>query len=93
MIFWNTVLVGLAIVAAAVGLYGLHRLCLWLEQRGLLFYIHKKPGSTAGCFTALQQAIEPQTKHVLHVKEEKRQHSENEAPGQGDADAPSTDRR
>ena len=33
----------IAAVSALVALYGLHRLALWLEARGWLYYIHKKP--------------------------------------------------
>src|SRR5437867_1480853 len=78
-LFWGAMgLVGLA------ALYGLHRLCLWLEERGLLYYKHKKPSSSAAsCFVALQQFLEPPSQHVLHVKEEKRHPAEEDAGGQG----------
>lgn len=79
-LFWAAL--GLAGVAA---LYGLHRLCLWLEARGLLYYKHKKPSSSAAsCFVALQQFLEPPAKHVLHVKEEKRHPVEEAAGGPGE---------
>ena len=56
-----------------------------LEQRGWVFYKHKKPSSSAAsCFVALQQVLEPQIQHVLHVKEEKRRHAAEGAPGQAD---------
>jgi hypothetical protein len=86
MDIWRVVLWGLGAVGAVAAVYGLHRLCLWLEERGWLYYLHKKSGgSTAGCLTALQQALEPQTRHVLHVKEERRGRAEEDAPGEGDA--------
>jgi hypothetical protein len=76
---------GLVIVGGAAAVHGLHRLCLWLEQRGWLYYKHKKSaGSAAGSLVALQQALEPQTRHVFQIKEEKRHHAEEEAPGEGD---------
>lgn len=87
---WYVVLLALAVFAGAAGLYGLHRLCLWLEERGQLYYWHKKPGSSpASSLVALQQAIEPTAKHVLHVKDEKRAHAEDEGDGKrltGDSD-------
>jgi len=33
----------------------------------------------------LQKAFEPQTQNVLQIKDEKRHHSEEEAPSGGDA--------
>jgi hypothetical protein len=43
MEFWNGVMWGVLVVAVIPGLYGLHRLCLWLEMRGWLYYRNKKP--------------------------------------------------
>ena len=60
------------LLAAIAALYGLHRLCLRLEDRGYIYYRRKRPtGSSAGCLLELQQALEPQTKHVIQVKDEK----------------------
>ena len=85
MSFWNTVLWGLIIISIVAALYRFHRLGLWLEKRGWLFYKHRKPTSgAASCFVALQQVLEPPIKHVLHVKEQKRHYNEEGVPGQGD---------
>jgi hypothetical protein len=85
MNFWNAVLWCLIIVSGLAALYGFHRLALWLEERGWLFYKHKKPtSSAASCFVALQQVLEPPVQHVLHVKEEKRNQAEEGVPGRGD---------
>jgi hypothetical protein len=92
LLLWSLIIVG-----GPLALYGLHRLCLWLEDRGWLYYKHKKPSSSpASCFVALQQVLEPPIHHVLQVKEEKRCHAEQEAPGQGelsptDDNCPDTD--
>jgi len=80
MDFSSAVLCGLVLVAAGAALYGLHRLCLWLEECGLLYYKHKKPGDNrAGCLLPLHKALEPQTEQVYRVKEAKRN---QRAPGQ-----------
>ncbi len=51
-----------------LALYGLHRLGLWMEDRGYIYYVRKKPtGSAAGSFVALQKIIEPQAQHVIQV--------------------------
>src|ERR1017187_5031011 len=82
-LFWTICLVG------GFGLlYALHRLALRLEERGHLYYLHKKPTGGAGCFVALQRAIEPQIQHVIHVTAESRLHGEKGGSGQGDPDDP-----
>jgi hypothetical protein len=84
ILFWSGCVVG-----GSGALYALHRFALYLEDRGHLYYLNKKPrGGGAGCFIALQQAIEPQIQHVIHVSQEIRQHSEEGASGQGDPDDP-----
>jgi hypothetical protein len=73
---------GLAILGGLAALYGLHRLCLWLERHGWLYYKHKNPSSSAAsCFVALQQVLEPPVKHVFEMKQERRTHAEGETPG------------
>lgn len=68
----HVLLWSLLIVGGPVVLYGFHRLCLWLEKRGWLYYMHKTPTSSpASCFVALQKALEPPTQHIHQVKEEK----------------------
>jgi hypothetical protein len=77
-------------VAGAACLYALHRLALWLEERGHLYYLKKKPkGGAVGSFVAFQRIIEPQIQHVIHVNEESRLHGEERGSGQGDFDNPS----
>lgn len=71
------------VVAVGCALYGLHRLALWLESKGQLYYLNKKSETGAAtAFVALQQVLDPPAKHVLHVKEQKRSHSEEDG-GQG----------
>jgi hypothetical protein len=75
----------LVLVGGPLALYGLHRLALWLEARGHLYYIHKKPrGGGAACFVPLQEVLEPGSQHVVQIKEEKRDESEEGLPGAGD---------
>jgi hypothetical protein len=89
MTLWQAILWGLAILGAAAAIYGLHRLGLRLEERGWIYYWHKKPsGSAAGAFVAMQKAIEPRVQYVLQVEEEKQSHAEGEAPGDLDRPAP-----
>ena len=81
MLWSGLVASGVALLAGV--LHGLHRLGLWLEKRGLLYYRDRKPErSAAGCLIELQKHLEPSTKHVIELRQEKRQHCEREVPGQ-----------
>jgi hypothetical protein len=75
------------VVGGALGLLALHRLALHLEERGHLYYVNKKPKSSAiGSFVALQRALEPQVQHVIQVKDERHLQGEKGDSGQGDPD-------
>jgi hypothetical protein len=75
--FWTFV-----VLAGLLALYGLHRLALWMEERGHIYYLHKKPkGSAVGCFVAFQQAIEPRVEHVLKVDRVNQQFIDDIAEG------------
>jgi hypothetical protein len=76
----------LFIVAAPPILYGLHRYCLYLEDRGYLYYWYKKPhGGSGSIFDPLQEIIQPQIRHVLEIKDELPVKSEDD---RGDPDRP-----
>ena len=69
----------LVIVAAPPILYGLHRYCLYLEDRGYLYYLHKKPQSSgSSMFNPLQEIIQPQIRHVLEIQDELPKKSEDD---------------
>jgi hypothetical protein len=72
---------GLILAAGIVGCYGLHRLALWLESRGWIYYVRRTPSWGSSCFSALQEAIEPQSRHVFHISEERRSSDEDDTPG------------
>ncbi len=59
-----------AIVAVVVGLYELHRLALWAEQRGWIYYRRKRAGGDAlgNAFLELQSLAQPDRKHVLDAR-------------------------
>ena len=63
-----TAIIWTALAAGTV--YGLHRLGLWMEARGWIYY-RKKRGSSGGLGTAfleVQSLLEPSARHVLEVK-------------------------
>jgi hypothetical protein len=68
---WQLIAVALGLAALPVVVYLLHRLCLFLEARGYLFYLHRKPDSSAAAsFVALQKIVEPRMQHVLETEDE-----------------------
>jgi hypothetical protein len=59
-----------AAIAAVAALYALHRLGLYLESRGLIYYWHKKP-SGGSAYNPLQEIYQPQIRHVIGVREQR----------------------
>jgi hypothetical protein len=76
----------LAIPGGLAALYGLHRLGLWMERRGWIYYRHRSPrgGGSGGGFVALQEILEPPARHVFHITEQRRSIFEERVPGDGD---------
>ena len=87
MRIWVFLLWSCLITGGVLALYGLHRLGLWMEDRGYIYYWHKKPsGSAAGSFVAFQRLIEPQAQHVIQVARVNHLRGDEEPSGQGDPD-------
>jgi hypothetical protein len=77
------------VIALGLGaLYGLHRLALWMEEHGYIYYLHKKPkgGSAIGSLVAFQRAIEPRAEYVIQAEQVNQEIAEEGASGQGDLD-------
>ncbi len=62
------------ILSAAAGglmLYGLHRGCCYLEDRGYMYYRKKRAGTTSGSvFQELDRLTRPSVQHVEQVRDE-----------------------
>ena len=75
MLLWLTVI-------AAV-LYTLHRICLWMESRGWIYY--RKSGDYAtragSAMLEVQSLLQPEKKHVIEMKRD--QKAESDAQGEG----------
>jgi hypothetical protein len=79
---WNALVWIMLALDGIVAVYGLHRLALWMESRGWIYYLNKKPrGSAMGSFVALQKVIEPRAEHVLHVARANHVIGEEGVPG------------
>ena len=80
MALWQWLLGAFIVVGLFVALFWLDRFCLWLEDRGWLYYRRKKPSSSAAsAWVAMQQFIEPGVKHVVQIKQERRSEEDEEA--------------
>ena len=62
----------LFLAAAALALYGLHRLALWMEARGWLYYVNSNPTTSAlsQAFLEVQSIVDPGKKIVLETMRE-----------------------
>ncbi|HVP00123.1 MAG TPA: hypothetical protein VMT15_18760 [Bryobacteraceae bacterium] len=66
MIFWS--------IAALLGLYGLHRLARWMEDKGWIYYQTKRahPDAMGAAALELQRLVNPGAKHVLEITRQRR---------------------
>ena len=73
----SVVLWGVALVA---GLYGLHRLALWMESRGWIFYMKTRASSGAlgSAFLEIQSIAQPEKKYVLEIRQDQRAERDDE---------------
>ncbi len=64
----------ICVVAIAAGLYALHRLALWMETRGWIYYMHSSGGSTraGSAMLEVQQLLEPSKRHVIEIKQDQK---------------------
>ncbi len=60
----------LAAAVILVGLYGLHRLAVWAEERGYIYYLrgHGSSGSAGSAFLEVQALLEPGVRHVVNER-------------------------
>jgi hypothetical protein len=68
-------------LAFAAALYALHRLFLWMEFKGWIYYKNRKasPGTRASAALEIQSLLEPEKRHVLKIQQE--QHVEQDDAG------------
>lgn len=72
---------GIAVIAVAA-LYGLHRLFLWMEDRGWVYYWRKRGSGNAGNILMPVQAIyQPEVHYVLEERVRNRTEAEQDETG------------
>jgi hypothetical protein len=61
-------------LAALVAVYGLHRLALWAEARGFVYYRHRRgsSGALGSALLEVQAILEPARRHVVEERVKQR---------------------
>lgn len=74
----------ITVLAFAAG-YGLHRLALWAEGRGWIYYKTKRTPAGAGSLAMLEvaQVLEPEVEHVIEAVQSNREQADHEESGEG----------
>jgi hypothetical protein len=74
------------VIGTGVAIYGLHRLALWMEARGWLYYrkTRGRSGSLGAAFLEMQALLEPSKRHVLEIvkKDDSKQSDAGDPPSQ-----------
>jgi hypothetical protein len=62
------------IAGSGIALYAVHRLGLWMEERGWIYYQkrHATGGALGSAALNLQAILEPGARHVLEMKQEEK---------------------
>ncbi len=78
------------LVGALVALYGLHRLALWAEGRGWIYYRKRRgtSGALGNAALEIHALLEPSKRYVL----EERRRDDAEEEGSGDPPEPGANR-
>lgn len=64
----NVILIIVGVTLAPLGLYGLHRFCIQLEERGYIYYRNKpEGGGVAGAVFEMDKLIRPSSEHVVQT--------------------------
>ncbi len=81
------VVLGVIVVGLIVLGYGIHRLLLWAEDRGYIYYLRKSrpPGPSLGL---LAQIYKPEMEYVVEEETSQLVRGEDEESGRGGDDDP-----
>jgi hypothetical protein len=78
----------LALAALVAVAYGLHRLALWAEARGFLYYRRRRgsSGTLGNALLEVQAIFEPARRHVVEERvQQRREGAETGDPPRGEA--------
>ncbi|MBM3290790.1 MAG: hypothetical protein FJY92_11625 [Candidatus Hydrogenedentes bacterium] len=78
----------LLVIATGAGVYALHRMLLWMERRGWIYYWHKRgSGNVGNILMPIQAIYQPEIKYTI----EERARADAEEDDQGDPPFPNED--
>ena len=74
------------VIAGVAAMYALHRLGLWMEERGWIYYWKKRgsSGTLSAAFLEVEELLEPSKRHVLEItrRDESEQHESGDPPSE-----------
>ena len=77
------------VIGVVATMYALHRLGLWMEKRGWIYYWkkHGSSGTLSSAFLELEALLEPSKRHVVESKrrDESEQYESGDPPSEGPA--------
>ena len=83
---WLSVLVVVLVAIGVVG-YGLHRVLLWADARGWVFYKTKgRTGAASSALLELDAIWKPEIQHVIEQREVEADHEVDDESGNGSHD-------
>ncbi|MBI4911927.1 MAG: hypothetical protein HY823_04245 [Acidobacteria bacterium] len=72
------------LLPAGAALYALHRLALWAEGRGWIYYRRARGGGAmAGILQDIETHVQPRVEHVRQARERLTEGREDREPGGG----------
>lgn len=76
---------GLILAAIVCGLWLVHRLALWMEDRGWIYWTRSRGyGTRAGnAMLEVQGLLEPEKRHVIEMKQDIKAESDGQGDGIG----------
>ena len=78
-------------LSICVGAYLFDKLCLWLENKGLLYYRHQKTqGGFVGALLDVHALLNPGVHQIIEMKQKEAKLTQNEAGVPGDLKLPKT---
>ena len=74
------------VIGVVAAMYVLHRLGLWMEDRGWIYYRkkHGSSGTLSSAFLEVEALLEPTKRHVIEIKrrDESEQYDADDPPSQ-----------
>lgn len=61
---------GLAVAGVLIALFALHRLALWAEARGWIYYRNAPAGAGSYALSHIDAIVRPEVEHVIELRDQ-----------------------